>query len=105
MASTKRQRPPTLTGKEEVVLRLLVSGGPQYGLQLVSSSDGHLKRGTIYVTLGRMQEKGYVESEADPSAADDLVLPRRIYRPSGYGLQVLKAWAQMRQTLKWEVAR
>jgi DNA-binding PadR family transcriptional regulator len=52
-----------------------------------------------------MQEKGYVESEADPSAADDLVLPRRIYRPSGYGLQVLKAWAQMRQTLKWEVAR
>jgi PadR family transcriptional regulator PadR len=105
MSPAKPRRPTSLTGKEEVILRLLVSGGPQYGLQLVSSSDGQLKRGTIYVTLGRMEDKGYIESEADPAAADHLVLPRRIYRPTGYGLQVLGAWAQMRQTLKWEVAR
>jgi hypothetical protein len=31
---------------------MLVSEGPMYGLQLVERSDGALKRGTVYVTLG-----------------------------------------------------
>jgi DNA-binding PadR family transcriptional regulator len=30
-----------------------------YGLQLVAASRGRLKRGTVYVTLRRMEEKGY----------------------------------------------
>lgn len=84
------------------MLELLVANGKSYGLQLVSASKGHLKRGTVYVTLGRMEEKGYVESEPDPDAADDLVLPRRLYRPTGYGLKVLEAWEVMRRTLQWE---
>jgi DNA-binding PadR family transcriptional regulator len=98
-------RPPTLSGKEHLVLELLVANGPSYGLQLVNSSKRRLKRGTVYVTLGRMEEKGYVESEADPAADDSLVLPRRIYRPSAYGLRVLKAFEVMRRTLRWELAR
>ena len=31
-----------------------------YGLELVTESEGALKRGTVYVTLGRLEEKGYV---------------------------------------------
>jgi len=98
-------RPPSLSGKEQLVLGLLVANGPSYGLQLVSASNGRLKRGTVYVTLGRMEEKGYVESEPDPEASDDLVLPRRIYRPSPYGLRVLQAWEVLHRTLRWEGSR
>ena len=36
-----------------------------FGLQLVEQSNGGLKRGTVYVTLGRMQDKGYVESRTE----------------------------------------
>jgi len=99
--SKKASRPPTLSAKEYLVLELLIANGPSYGLQLVSASKGHLKRGTVYVTLGRMEEKGFVESEPDPDAADHLVLPRRIYRPSGYGLKVLEAWEAMQRVLEW----
>ena len=67
--SQKAPRPPTLSGKEYLVLELLVANGPSYGLQLVTESKGQLKRGTVYVTLGRMEEKGYVESEPDPEAS------------------------------------
>jgi len=99
--SKKASRPPTLSAKEYLVLEMLVANGPSYGLQLVGASKGQLKRGTVYVTLGRMEEKGYVESEPDPDAADHLVLPRRIYRPSGYGLKVLEAWGAMQRVLEW----
>jgi len=103
--SKGRSRPPTLSGKEHLVLELLVANGPSYGLQLVAASKGRIKRGTVYVTLGRMEEKGYVESEPDPNASDDLILPRRIYKPSAYGLRVLEAWDLMRRTLQWEGSR
>ena len=103
--SKRASRPPSLSGKEQIVLELLSANGPSYGLQLVSDSKGRLKRGTVYVTLGRMEEKGYVESEPDPEAADDLILPRRIYKPTPYGLRVLEAYQLMRRTLQWEGAR
>jgi len=99
--SKAASRPPTLSAKEYLVLEMLVANGPSYGLQLVNASSGRLKRGTVYVTLGRMEEKGYVESEPDPDAADHLVLPRRIYRPSGYGLKVFEAWQAMQRVLEW----
>lgn len=84
---------------------MLVANGPSYGLQLVGASEGRLKRGTVYVTLGRMEEKGYVESEADPDAADHLVLPRRIYRPSAFGLKIFEAWGAMQRALQWGAAQ
>ena len=103
--SKRTSRPPTLSAKETLILELLVADGPSYGLQLVSASRGRLKRGTVYVTLGRMEEKGYVESEPDPDAADHLVLPRRIYKPSAFGLRVFEAWETMKRTLQWEGSR
>ena len=96
---------PTLSAMEQLVLELLVADGPSYGLQLVASSKRQLKRGTVYVTLGRMEEKGYVESTPDPGASDDLVLPRRIYRPTPFGLRVLHAYELMHRALGREVSR
>jgi DNA-binding PadR family transcriptional regulator len=88
---------PTLSRKESLILELLVQHDEMYGLELVTASR-QLKRGTVYVTLGRMEEKGYVASrleEAPPHAGG---LPRRIYRPTPLGRRVLSAWtAVMRQ--------
>jgi hypothetical protein len=36
-----------------------------FGLELVERSGGALKRGTVYVTLARMQDKGYVTSRTE----------------------------------------
>jgi PadR family transcriptional regulator, regulatory protein PadR len=86
------RRLPTLSPKESLILELLVGAKEMYGLELVAASAGDLKRGTIYVTLARMEEKGYVASrlEAAPPAAGGL--PRRIYAPTPLGRDVLAAW-------------
>ena len=51
-----------------------------------------MKRGTVYVTLGRMQEKGYLESRQEPLPEGAIGLPRRLYRPTGLAMRVLAAW-------------
>jgi len=72
--------PPT----EQLILSLLAHGGAGYGLQLVEASNGRLKRGSIYVTLGKMEEKGLVSS----SLQDD---GRRVYELKGLGHRALAA--------------
>ena len=89
---------PRVSPTERLILELLGEDGPQYGLALVGLSGGRLKRGTVYVTLGRMEQKGLVESgleERDPSLPG---LPRRFYRPSRTGLAILRA-AELAQAL------
>ena len=66
--------------------------GELFGLQMVEKTGGALKRGTVYVTLGRMQEKGYLESRQEPLPPGAIGLPRRLYRPTGYAVRVLAAW-------------
>lgn len=90
---------PTLPKKERVILELLSTEGPLYGLQLVHRSGGALKRGTVYATLGRMEDKGYVESEQEPLPDGAIGLPRRIYRPTALGSRVLRAWTVLAREL------
>lgn len=83
---------PRLSGTERTILVLLQQCGELFGLQMVERSEGRLKRGTVYVTLGRMQEKGYLESRQEPLPEGAIGLPRRLYRPTGHALRVLAAW-------------
>jgi PadR family transcriptional regulator PadR len=92
----------TLPPKERLILELLAEGGPQFGLQLVEASGGRLKRGTVYVTLGRLQQKGFVDSEQEAAAPGAIGLPRRIYRPTPLGERALRAFAQLSHALSWE---
>jgi PadR family transcriptional regulator PadR len=85
-----------------VILELLASEGPMFGLQLVEQSAGALKRGTVYVTLGRMEAKGLVESQQEPVARGAIGLPRRIYRPTALGERMLRAWTAFARELAWE---
>ena len=91
---------PRLSAKENVILDLLNGGEPLYGLQLVALSAGRLKRGTVYVTLGRMEAKGYVVSAADAETSTEGRVPRRLYRPTPLGFRVAKAWSTLVQTLR-----
>src|SRR5215211_6286842 len=92
-----------LPKKERLILELLASDGPMYGLQLVDESGGALKRGTVYVTLGRMEAKGLVESQQEPLVPGAIGLPRRIYRPTALGGRMLRAWTAFARELAWEV--
>lgn len=83
---------PTKT--EVLVLRLLIPQGESYGHALVKKSDGALKRGTVYVTLGRMEKKGFLESREEEVEDDYVGIPRRIYKVTGLGQRALQAVEQ-----------
>jgi DNA-binding PadR family transcriptional regulator len=91
---------PRLSSKEALILRLLVAKGEMYGLELVNESGGELKRGTVYVTLGRMADKGYVESRTIPQD-DGSGMPKRLFHATGYGARVLSAWELASASLGW----
>ena len=92
-----------LPQKEQLILELLRFEGPMYGLQLVEHSAGALKRGTVYVTLGRMEAKGLVESQQEPLPPGGIGLPRRLYRPTALGERMLRAWIAFARALAWEM--
>jgi DNA-binding PadR family transcriptional regulator len=79
------------SGKEVVVLRLLRDApSGMYGLEMVDQSQGALGRGSVYVILSRMQDKGLVESRT-PKRADHPGLPRPRYRITALGQKTLQA--------------
>src|SRR4051794_24902591 len=90
-----------LPAKEELILDLLIAEGPLFGLALVEHSGGALKRGTVYVTLGRMEAKGLIESEQEQAPSGGIGLPRRIYRPTALGTRMLRAWNAFTRELTW----
>jgi PadR family transcriptional regulator, regulatory protein PadR len=99
------QELPRLSPKEKVILELLTANTSMYGLQLVSQSQGKLKRGTVYVTLGRMEEKGLILSEPEKFSDHSGLVSRRMYRPTSFGLRVLEIWMQLAQRFAWETGQ
>ena len=83
---------PKFSATERLIIELLAEHDELFGLQMVELSGGRLKRGTVYVTLGRMHEKGYLESRQEPLPPGAIGLPRRLYRPTGFALRALAAW-------------
>ena len=78
-----------LSALETLILDLLSANAPTYGLDLVAESRGRLKRGSVYVTLGRMETKGLVSSALDRRPGEGP--PRRLYSPTRLGLKALVA--------------
>jgi DNA-binding PadR family transcriptional regulator len=93
----------TLPPKERLILELLITHGALYGLELVERSSGALKRGTVYVTLGRMEAKGFVTSEREDLPEGAIGLPRRHYRATGLGERAVRAWSMLAAELRLEV--
>jgi PadR family transcriptional regulator PadR len=95
----------TLSVKESLILQLLIERDELYGLQLVAASKRRLKRGTVYVTLGRMEDKGYITSRLEAAPADVGGMPRRLYQATPLGRRVLAVWTAAATQLMPEFAR
>lgn len=80
---------PALSGIEFLVMEMLERNGEMFGLEMVDQSGGELKKGTIYVTLGRMADKGLVASRTESGA--ESASQKRLYTPTDYGRRVFKA--------------
>jgi PadR family transcriptional regulator, regulatory protein PadR len=76
--------------KELIILDMLAGKKEMYGLEMVQASGGKLARGTIYVTLMRMDDKGYVTSR---QVLEENVsgLPKRVFSITGLGQRKLMA--------------
>jgi PadR family transcriptional regulator, regulatory protein PadR len=94
-----KEQIPMLSSKEALVLELLLENpsSEKYGLEMVSQADGKLSRGTIYVTLARMEDRGYLESRLEEPDRPTSGLPRRLYRVTGYGQKVYEIWQMARE--------
>ena len=90
---------PSLSAKEGLILDLLGRSKAMYGLELVAASANELKRGTVYVTLARMEEKGFISSRLDDEPPPSGGLPRRLYTATPYGRQLHAARILLRRRL------
>jgi DNA-binding PadR family transcriptional regulator len=77
-----------LSPKEAEILQLLISNGELYGLEMIKRSPV-LKRGTIYVLLNRMYEKGFVSSKVSDEKSGGP--SRRKYKVTALGRRALLA--------------
>jgi DNA-binding PadR family transcriptional regulator len=92
-----QDRLPSMSRTESLVMDLL-RGRERYGLELVDASAGSLKRGSVYVTLARMEEKGFVDSKQEDLGKGGGA-PRRLYRATPYGRKVHGAFSLLREAL------
>lgn len=95
---------PKLSKKEFLVLQMLIGKGEMFGLEMVEASDGELKRGTIYVTLQRMGDKGYIESRGEPRSMPEIGIPRRKYSATGLGDRVYQTYVKAHEFFKTDFA-
>ncbi len=88
----------SITRKEEVIMTLLLEHSEMYGLDMVNSSS-EIKRGTVYVTLGRMEDKGLISSKERKPPKGSRGPSRRVYKLTGAGQRAIKAWKQYRSSI------
>lgn len=82
-----------LSKTEALILQIMSDNGfkERYGLELLKLSGGKIKRGTIYTTLQRMEDKGFVTSRQEEKPDDVSGIPRRMYEITGAGQRALHA--------------
>lgn len=95
---------PSLPLKETIILEIIVSSNSElYGFEIVSKNPKLLKFGTIYTTLHRMQEKGYIISRCEDSTRDGQRGPnrrgmrKRLYKATNKGKIILEIWGNARR--------
>jgi len=97
---------PSLSAKEALVLELLLEtpSKEMYGLEMVAGSGNKLKRGTVYVTLDRMEDRGYVKSRQEAPQPHASGIPRRLYQVTGYGQKAFEIWQMARELGRMRLA-
>lgn len=91
VVSDMKGEPPQLSKSERNVIEQLI-GREKYGLELVADSDRLLSRSSVYVLLGRMEDKGLIAGREVAAQAGENGPPRRIYKATGHGVRALHAY-------------
>jgi DNA-binding PadR family transcriptional regulator len=79
------------SGKElEVLRQLQIAGTGMYGLKIVEMSSGSLARSAIYILLGRLVDKGFVDVTR-PTTGKHPGMQRPLYKINGLGVRALAA--------------
>jgi DNA-binding PadR family transcriptional regulator len=85
----------TFSKSEQVVMEIFSRSPTKafYGLEIVEQSEGQLKRGTVYITLSNLEDRGYLESRLDMLGPESKhSLPRRLYTVTGIGQRAHAQW-------------
>jgi PadR family transcriptional regulator, regulatory protein PadR len=93
------QVPLRLSRSEELLLEMMLVRPKRemYGLELVRESGGKVARGSVYVLLDRLEEKGLVESRQEEKEPHVPGIARRLYKVTGHGKLVLAEWRRLRE--------
>lgn len=83
---------PRVSRKEFIILELLIRHGEMFGLQLVQHAPDEFTRSTIYITLQRMTEKGFLTSRVVEDRNGGPA--RRLYHATGLGYRMYSAIRQ-----------
>lgn len=83
----------------EALILSLLGNAEMYGLSIIEKSEGKIPRGTIYVTLGRMVEKGFLTSRPDEGLRSPpenirfgyVGIRRILYKRTKLGQRIVKA--------------
>ena len=78
-----------------VLLAVLQNGGDAYGVtisdEIVRRTGRPVSRGALYVTLERLERKGYLTSSLAAGGADRDGRARRFYRVEALGIDAIRA--------------
>jgi PadR family transcriptional regulator, regulatory protein PadR len=87
--------------EEQVMLAVLRTGGDAYGMQVRRELEAVTARevtvGSVYITLDRLEAKGFVSSERAPARGESA--PRRLFCVTALGARVLAETRTMRERL------
>lgn len=101
MVDGAQRRSELLRGVLDLCLLAVMAEGPAYGYEMTKRLRARglsiVGEGSIYPLLGRLEREGFVETYR---AASDGGPPRKYYRPSAEGRQVLAAGIS-----EWRAAR
>lgn len=87
--------PTRLTPAQHAVLSLLRAQGEATGWQLIKASNGAIARGSVYVLLARLRERGFVSSRGGSDRRDPVY-----YRVTPAGELALAAWSAAQSAWK-----
>ncbi len=80
--------------EQMLLLAVMRLGNEAYGVKLMEELESRVgrsvSRGSVYVTLDRMEDKGWISSELSASRPERGGRPRRIVRVTSAGLAVLR---------------
>lgn len=91
--------------EQMLLLAIMRLGADAYGVRIMRELEDRVgrrvSRGSVYVTLDRLEEKAWIESESAPAGSDRGGRPRRVVKVTREGVAELRRSREALLTL-WD---